>query len=59
MVIAEAPALSVDTLDITDSDRYRDFGYPWAEWDVPACGSACLLVPAAGIRAVLGDYQTR
>ena len=34
MVIAEAPALSVDTLDITDSDRYRDFGYPWAEWDV-------------------------
>ena len=34
MVIAEAPALTVDTVDITDSDRYRDYGYPWAEWDL-------------------------
>ena len=34
MVIAEAPQLTLDTVDITDSDRYRDHGYPWAEWDV-------------------------
>ena len=36
MVTAEAPSLnlSVDTLDITDADRYRDYGYPWAEWDL-------------------------
>ena len=34
MVTTEAPRLSLDTLDITDSDRYRDFGYPWAEWDL-------------------------
>ncbi len=34
MVVAEAPALTVDTVDITDSDRYRDVGYPWAEWDL-------------------------
>ena len=34
MVTAEAPSLSVDTVDITDADRYRDYGYPWAEWDL-------------------------
>ncbi len=34
MVIADAPALTLDTVDITDSDRYRDDGYPWAEWDL-------------------------
>ena len=34
MVIADPPALTVDTVDITDSDRYRDEGYPWAEWDL-------------------------
>ena len=34
MVIADAPRLTLDTVDITDSDRYRDDGYPWAEWDL-------------------------
>ena len=34
MVIAEAPKLTLDTVDITDADRYRDHGYPWAEWDL-------------------------
>ena len=34
MVTTEAPRLTLDTLDITDSDRYRDHGYPWAEWDL-------------------------
>ena len=37
MVTAEAhapSALTLDTVDITDSDRYRDIGYPWAEWDL-------------------------
>ena len=34
MVTAEAPRLTLDTVDITDSDRYRDHGYPWAEWDL-------------------------
>ena len=34
MVIAEAPTLTLDTVDVTDSDRYRDEGYPWAEWDL-------------------------
>ena len=34
MVTAEAPSLSVDMVDITDADRYRDYGYPWAEWDL-------------------------
>ena len=34
MVTAEAPKLTLDTVDITNSDRYRDEGYPWAEWDL-------------------------
>ncbi len=34
MVLAETHGLTLDTVDITDSDRYRDDGYPWAEWDV-------------------------
>ena len=34
MVTAEADTLTVETVDITDSDRYRDHGYPWAEWDL-------------------------
>ncbi len=34
MVIAEPEQLTVESVDITDSDRYRDHGYPWAEWDV-------------------------
>ena len=34
MVIADAEALSLDTVDITDAIRYRDHGYPWAEWDL-------------------------
>ena len=34
MVIAELEQLTVDTLDITNADRYRDHGYPWAEWDL-------------------------
>ena len=34
MVTAEAPGLTLDTVDITNSDRYRDEGYPWAEWDL-------------------------
>ena len=34
MVTTDAPRLTLDTLDITDSDRYRDHGYPWAEWDL-------------------------
>ncbi len=34
MVTAEAPALTLDSVDITDSDRYRDVGYPWADWDL-------------------------
>ena len=34
MVTSEAPRLTLHTLDITDSDRYRDYGYPWAEWDL-------------------------
>ena len=34
MVLAETLGLTLDTVDITDSDRYRDHGYPWAEWDL-------------------------
>ena len=34
MVTAAAPGLTLETVDITDSDRYRDVGYPWAEWDL-------------------------
>ena len=34
MVIADLPGLTLDSVDITDSDRYRDDGYPWAEWDL-------------------------
>ena len=34
MVTTDAPRLTLDTVDITDSDRYRDEGYPWAEWDL-------------------------
>ena len=37
MVTAAPPApdmLTVDAVDITDADRYRDYGYPWAEWDI-------------------------
>ncbi|MCY3571735.1 MAG: cytochrome P450 [Chloroflexi bacterium] len=34
MVLAESARLTVETVDITDSDRYRDHGYPWAEWDL-------------------------
>ncbi len=34
MVTAEAPGMTLDTVDITNSDRYRDEGYPWAEWDL-------------------------
>ncbi len=34
MVIADLTGLTLDSVDITDSDRYRDDGYPWAEWDL-------------------------
>ena len=34
MVTAEAPQLTVDTVDITNTAYYRDVGYPWAEWDL-------------------------
>ena len=34
MVLAETPGLTLDTVDITDSDRYRDHGHPWADWDL-------------------------
>ncbi len=26
--------LSLDTLSITDTKRYVERGYPWAEWDL-------------------------
>ena len=47
MVLAESPGLTLDTVDITDSVRYRDHGYPWAEWDL--LRRAGLLVSAAGL----------
>ena len=34
MVTAELPQLSLDTLDITDTDLYVRDGYPWAAWDL-------------------------
>ena len=30
----DGEALSLDTLSITDTQRYVDRGYPWAEWDL-------------------------
>ncbi len=29
-----APTIALETLDITDTDRYLTRGYPWAEWDL-------------------------
>lgn len=29
-----APTITLETLDITDTDRYLTRGYPWAEWDL-------------------------
>ena len=34
MVTAERPALSLDTLNITDTSLYVEHGYPWAAWDL-------------------------
>ena len=34
MVTAERPALTLDTLNITDTALYVDHGYPWAAWDL-------------------------
>ncbi len=28
------PAVSFDEIDIHSTDRYRDHGYPWADWDL-------------------------
>ncbi|MGH2588958.1 MAG: cytochrome P450 [Dehalococcoidia bacterium] len=33
MVLAQQP-VTLDTLDITDTDLYVKRGYPWAEWDL-------------------------
>lgn len=33
MVLAERP-ITLDTLDITDTDRYVKRGYPWEAWDL-------------------------
>ncbi len=29
-----APTLSLDTLDITTTALYVEYGYPWAAWDL-------------------------
>ena len=34
MVTAERPALTLDTLNITDTSLYVEHGYPWAAWDL-------------------------
>ncbi len=34
MVTAELQPLTLETLDITDTDRYVEHGYPWAAWDL-------------------------
>ncbi len=34
MVTAERPALTLDTLNITDTSLYVDYGYPWEAWDI-------------------------
>ena len=34
MVVAESPELTLDTLDITDTELYVAHGYPWAAWDL-------------------------
>ena len=34
MVTAEAPQLTLDTLDITDTELYVQHGYPWEAWDL-------------------------
>ena len=34
MVTAERPALTLDTLDITDTSLYVEHGYPWEAWDI-------------------------
>ncbi|MCY3569530.1 MAG: cytochrome P450 [Chloroflexi bacterium] len=34
MVTAERNALTLDTLNITDTSLYVDHGYPWEEWDI-------------------------
>ena len=61
MVTAEAPSLnlSVDTLDITDADRYRDYGYPWAEWDLLRREAPVYWYQRPGFEPLLGHHQTR
>ena len=34
MVTAELPALTLDSLNITDTSLYVEHGYPWEAWDV-------------------------
>jgi len=34
MVTAERPTLTLDTLNITDTDLYVQHGYPWEAWDI-------------------------
>ena len=34
MVTAERPALTLDTLDVTDTSLYVEQGYPWEAWDI-------------------------
>ena len=55
MVTAERPALTLDTLNITDTSLYVDYGYPWEAWDILRREAPVLLVSAGRISSRSGQ----